>query len=62
MSSAQLISYVFVDGVSYCFCMVYIVTIQKPIFFGKASKNWDLDTFVMRLVKNMRVPISEEDA
>lgn len=25
----------------------------KAHFFGKASKKWDLDTFVMRLVKNV---------
>lgn len=50
------------EVVTYCFCVFYIVTIQKPNFFGKASKKWVLDTFVIRLVKNMWVLISEEDS
>lgn len=39
MSSAQLISYVFVEVVSYCFYMFYIVTIQKPKFLEKHLRN-----------------------
>lgn len=44
------------------FLCVLHCNIQKPNFFGKASKKWVLDTFVIRLVKNMWVLISEEDS